>query len=330
MTPAPNGCSAGVPIYNYSPAGSTTCTAFLWDPVANKPSTTTTTIQDSNAQGYACRHNNQVYAVSGAPAAGGPFTYPRTSLGDVYAANKTGVAPYTQTGAFINPDDERLPDDRHNHPHPAPLLHDRLDPFCDNIDITVNGQWRGFGAGVCKPTNDLTQYQNVQYGQFHRVGLRVGHGRLSVHRPGHGAAVDAHTTWRAHQLRELVRLLPASRALCEDDVLARVQPARRHIPRRLPHARSGAAAGRPQPRDQRPRLGRRRRFHAGRRETEEPVVERAVRGPHSHQRQDAVAVRDAADRQPVRDGRCRRAPAATSTRSPRGRRIRSRIPPATS
>ncbi len=99
VTPAPNGCSVGVPIFNYTPAGSTTCTAVLWDPVANAPSATTT-LQDSNAQGYACRHNNQVYAVSGAPAAGGPYTYPRTNLGDVYAANKTGVAPYTQAGQF--------------------------------------------------------------------------------------------------------------------------------------------------------------------------------------------------------------------------------------
>ena len=181
--------------------------------------------------------------------------------------------------------------------------------FCDNIDITVNGQWRGFGAGVCKPANDLTQFQNVKYGQFHRD--RPAGGRrpqLPLHRPGHAAAVDAHVRAGDHQLRELVRLLPASRARREDDVLARVQPAGRHLPRRLPHARSGAAADRTQPRDQRPRLGRRRRFHAGRREPEEPVVERAVRGPDRDQRQDAVAVRDAADRQPVRDGRCRRAP----------------------
>ena len=175
VTPAPNGCSAGVPIYNYSPAGSTTCTAFLWDPIANKPSTTTTTIQDSNAQGYACRHNNQVYAVSGAPAAGGLFTYPRTSLGDVYAANKTGVSPYTQTGAFITPTTSGCPTIGTTINIPRHYYTIDSIAFCDNIDSTVNGQWRGFGAGVCKPTNDLTKYQNVQYGQFHRVGLWVGH-----------------------------------------------------------------------------------------------------------------------------------------------------------
>ncbi|HYQ99998.1 MAG TPA: PilC/PilY family type IV pilus protein, partial [Casimicrobiaceae bacterium] len=46
--------------------------------------------------------------------------------------------------------------------------------FCDNVDTTVNGPWRGFGTGVCKPSNDLTRYQNVQYGQFHRVALVAG------------------------------------------------------------------------------------------------------------------------------------------------------------
>ena len=74
----------GAPIYNYVKVGSPACTAQLWDPVANV-SLPTTLLQDSNAQGYVCRHNNQVYAVSGAPAAGGPYTYPRINLGDVYA-----------------------------------------------------------------------------------------------------------------------------------------------------------------------------------------------------------------------------------------------------
>ena len=39
----------------------------------------------------------------------------------------------------------------------------------------MNGQWRGFGAGVgCKNSNDLTNFENVKYGQFHRIGLING------------------------------------------------------------------------------------------------------------------------------------------------------------
>ena len=31
--------------------------------------------------------------------------------------------------------------------------------FCDNRDVTVNGQWRGFGAGTCQASNDLQQFK---------------------------------------------------------------------------------------------------------------------------------------------------------------------------
>ena len=180
--PAPNGCSAGVPIYSYVPVSSPACTATLWDPVANAPLVPATTLlQDSNAQGYVCRHNNQVYAVSGAPAAGGPFTYPRINIGDVYAANKTGIAPYTQLGHF------GTGAQGYSTGTSCPTIGTTINiprhyytidsvQFCDNIDATVNGQWRGFGAGVCKPANDLTQFQNVKYGQFHRIAL-VNDGR---------------------------------------------------------------------------------------------------------------------------------------------------------
>ena len=173
VTPRPNGCSVGVPIYNYTPAGSTTCTAVLWDPVANAPSATTT-LQDSNAQGYACRHNNQVYAVSGAPAAGGPYTYPRTNLGDVYAANKTGVAPYTQAGQFTTVTVSGCPTIGTTINIPRHYYTIDSIAFCDNTDNTVNGAWRGFGTGACKPANDLTQFENVQYGAFHRIDLVAG------------------------------------------------------------------------------------------------------------------------------------------------------------
>ncbi len=40
----------------------------------------------------------------------------------------------------------------------------------------MNGQWKGFGTGMCKPANDLTTYKNVKYGQFHRFDF-VNDGR---------------------------------------------------------------------------------------------------------------------------------------------------------
>ena len=46
--------------------------------------------------------------------------------------------------------------------------------FCNATDGTVNGQWRGFGTGVCQTKNDFLTYKNVQYGQFHRSDLVVG------------------------------------------------------------------------------------------------------------------------------------------------------------
>ncbi len=185
---APNGCSAGVPIYG-GPAASAACNAFTWDPVAgvysnvsNPPGTTL--LQDSDPSvpggsglGLACRHNNQVYAVSGVPVAGGPFTYPRTNIGDVYPANaaagQLGQFTTQATAAGCPTIGTTVSIPRHYYTIDSVQ-------FCDNVDGTVNGQWRGFGTGVCTTAgglphpNDLTQYQNVQYGQFHRIPLRPG------------------------------------------------------------------------------------------------------------------------------------------------------------
>ena len=210
----------GVPIYNYSPAGSTTCTAFLWDPVANnaverrRRSCRTPTRRGMPA---ATTTRSTRSAALRRPAA--PFTYPRTSLGDVYAANKTG-SRRTRRRALHHADDERLPDYRHDDQHPAPLLHDRLGRSSATTSTPRStAQWRGFGTGVCKPANDLTQYKNVQYGTVPpRRPRRTTAARLPVHRPGHAAAVDAHVRGGDHQLRELVRLLPPSRARREDHV----------------------------------------------------------------------------------------------------------------
>ena len=111
---------------------------------------TTTTLQDSNAQGYACRHNNQVYAVSGAPAAGTPFTYPRTNLSDVYAANKTGVRLVSRKGNFTTAVTCGCPTIGTTIAIPRHYYEIDSVQFCNNIDATVNGQWSGFGTGVCQ------------------------------------------------------------------------------------------------------------------------------------------------------------------------------------
>ncbi len=110
------------------------CTATLWDPVANV-STATTLVQDSNAQGYVCRHNNQLYAVSGV---GGntPFTYPRIEHSTTStpptrrASRRTRSSAHFDrcTGICVDQQPRRLPDHRHDDQHSAPLLHDRLGP----------------------------------------------------------------------------------------------------------------------------------------------------------------------------------------------------------
>ena len=44
--------------------------------------------------------------------------------------------------------------------------------FCDNRNVTVNDQWRGFGAGTCQlDNNDLQRFKEVKYGKFVRVDM---------------------------------------------------------------------------------------------------------------------------------------------------------------
>ena len=306
VTPAPNGCSAGVPIYNYTPAGSATCTAVARgtpSPARRRrrrrcrtptPKATPAATTTRSTRSVAHRRPAACSPIRGPTSA---TSTPRTRRASRRTRRRAPSPTPRRSGCPTIGTTISIP----RHYYTVDSIQ-----FCDNTDNTVDGPWRGFGAGVCKPANDLTQYQNVQYGQFHRVGLdRRTH--LRLHRPGHAISVDPHVRAGDHQLRELVCLLPASRTRREDDLLARIQPAGRHVPRRLPDARPGASAHRAQPRDRRPRMGRRRRFQARRREPAKPVVERAVRRPHGHQRQDADALRDAAGRQPVRDGQRRRA-----------------------
>ncbi len=176
------GCGpGGVPNYQLATAvcsggNGTTTSNFLWNPVTNTVSATTVQ-QDALAQGYACRHNNQTYAVSGAPN-GTPFTYPRAAAtaADVYAANKTGIAPYTQTGAFTsaNAVTSGCPTIGATIAIPRHYYQIASVKFCDTIDTTANSQWKGFGIGACQATNDLGSHQIVKYGQFHRVNLIAG------------------------------------------------------------------------------------------------------------------------------------------------------------
>ena len=106
-------------------------------------------------------------------AAGGgtPFTYPRTNLGDVYAVNKAGPAPYTQTGAFTQAITSGCPTIGATIAIPRHYYQIASVKFCDTIDTTANSQWKGFGIGACKASNDLSAHQIVQYGQFTRVDL---------------------------------------------------------------------------------------------------------------------------------------------------------------
>ncbi|MEO8675059.1 MAG: PilC/PilY family type IV pilus protein [Casimicrobiaceae bacterium] len=167
-TPAAiTGCTlGGQPIYQL---GTATCGGKIWDPATNSAGANTA-LQDALAQGYACRHNNQTYAVTAA-GGGTPFTYPRTNLGDVYAANRTGIAPYKQTGTFTQAITSGCPTIGATIAIPRHYYQIASVKFCDTIDTTANSQWKGYGIGACQTSNDLSSHQIVQYGKFTRVGL---------------------------------------------------------------------------------------------------------------------------------------------------------------
>ena len=100
-------CTGGNPVY--PKVGSPSCTSVLFNPFTNT-NTTTTLLADANDSvtgGVVCRHNNLAYTQAGIPAPGGLFSYPRTNVNDVYAANKAGGVtlkgyPLAQTGAFTD------------------------------------------------------------------------------------------------------------------------------------------------------------------------------------------------------------------------------------
>ena len=235
------------------------------------------------------------------------FTYPRTNINDVAAANKTGIAPYTQTGAQ-RPAAAR----RSGLRSPIPRHYYTVDAveFCDNRNITADAQWRGFGTGTCQAKNDLTQYKNVRYGPFHRwdllgIGLQSWtyqfarrHGLPG--RPGLAGGVAA----------------PAIPSRSITRTGTPVTPRASLPPRPRPASRSRSLRRRVRPDRYRVGFqnlgeelppGRRHPDHLGERERLGPaatyrLVQRALR--HQGQRiQDADAFRDAAHRQPVREGR---------------------------
>ena len=87
-----------------------------------------------------------------------------------------GAAPYTQTGAFTQAVTSGCPTIGTTINIPRHYYTIASVQFCDHIDTTVNGQWKGFGTGACQANNDLQQHPVAQYGKFTRIGL-VNDGR---------------------------------------------------------------------------------------------------------------------------------------------------------
>ncbi len=150
----------------------------MFDPATNAP-TATTLLADSNANGIVCRHNVQPYAQFGLPQPGilpaALATYPRTNVNDAYPANQArplskrlSLRPkrrvhYTVTsGCPTVGTTVSIP----RHYYTVDSVQ-----FCDQADNTPDGQWRGFGTGVCQAKNDLTVHKFVSYGPFHRWDL---------------------------------------------------------------------------------------------------------------------------------------------------------------
>jgi len=167
-------CSTGTPVYQYNKLGTVACNSVMWDPSTNAPtSPAITMLQDAdgvspNGLGLVCRHNNQTYATGGVA---GLFKYPAPAAGyagDVTAAGSAGGQLgkfFTQASATGCPTIGTTVN-IWRHYYTVDSLQ-----FCDNKNLTVDDQWRGFGTGVCQNKNDLTVYKNIKYGRFHRWDL---------------------------------------------------------------------------------------------------------------------------------------------------------------
>ena len=262
------GCGVGTPVYTKATAVCTAAPAgVLFDPATNAALVPATTLlQDANGNGVVCRHNNQTYAVAGAPlpsaGPGGLFTYPRTNLGDVYPANKTGVPingyPFSQTGAFTTSVTQRLPDGRHDDRHSAPLLHRRLgavlrQPEQHGGRPVAGLRHRRMPGGWQERPHAIQEREVWSVPPLGPVRRRVG---PQPHlQPGHGlpgrphlaAGVADACQFRGGQLRQLVRRLRDAPQCREDHVRDRLllpDAARRRphrLSRRLPQSRRRVA-----------------------------------------------------------------------------------------
>jgi type IV pilus assembly protein PilY1 len=192
-------CTGGTPVYAQAAAqcwASSGQAYLMWDPVNNKPGTTSL-LDDSNGDGVVCRHNNQAYAVGGVlPAVA---TYPRTNVNDVATANKTGIyaSPNDQKGQFTTGVTSGCPPVGTTVAIPRHYYVIDSVKFCNDRDVTANDQWKGFGQGVCHDQNDLQQYKEVKYGKFTRVDLFATNSRTFAGTSKLAASASAFPNGRA-------------------------------------------------------------------------------------------------------------------------------------
>jgi type IV pilus assembly protein PilY1 len=155
--PQPIGCVVGAPIY--TPVVTPACNNLLWDPGTNANMVPATTLlQDSNASGGTCRHNNQAYGT--VPA--GLFTYNATAVYPGEGASTQGKFNKAATGSCPAVGNTTIP----RHYYTVDSVQ-----FCDTQITTTNDAWKGFGTGICQDKNDLSKYKHVKYGKFKRWDL---------------------------------------------------------------------------------------------------------------------------------------------------------------
>jgi hypothetical protein len=154
----PTGCTMGGTLVKTctGAAGSAACNSMRADAAM-------TLLADANGPGTVCRHNNQSYAVGGAA---GLFKYPGN-----YPGEGTGTGNFNTQTTSGCPTVGNVTIPRHYYQISSVL-------FCNAVDGTANGPWKGFGVGPsCQTKNDLSTYRNVKYGAFKRANL-INDGRL--------------------------------------------------------------------------------------------------------------------------------------------------------
>ncbi|MCC7039177.1 MAG: hypothetical protein IT516_02580 [Burkholderiales bacterium] len=186
FTITPNTCTGGTPIYADIPATTVSCSTKLWDPVTGK-NQTASLLDDAGAPnttgapGTTCRHNNYTYAVGGSAGpvkyGNSPHLYPGEGAGTgLFNFEVTGGCP--TVGATV-----QIP--RHYY------VIDSVE-FCNDRIVTANDQWRGFGTGTCKDSNDLGEYKEVKYGKFTRIDLFPSNSRPFAGNSNYAATSGGH------------------------------------------------------------------------------------------------------------------------------------------